>query len=448
MEDKTLYLVILVLLFLIIPPATCLTGTMNMSSDSSGGGLALYSVKLFNATINSPKNMTVLTDLEQHSVYVSRAGASTGSTWTSSSSTPFTASISRNNGTFQIGSGTFTATYVKNSSPSVAYYDLLLEFDDWDTKIIHDKTIYHVNLSYNALSLGISPTYANPNYFYPTGYTNYNTSVWFMIPVTTATAGYTPMSEDNKKTTVFNYQYDPLPSMGPPYADFECNNDWRGETSPFDLACINNGYNYTEDSCSWTVYYPNSTQTYSDSVCDGFDGLTLTTAGFYGVGLYLCNDSDECDFELKENYITILGALPQPNVTPTVVPNTTPIVLISTLQPTLQEIINRTEYRSTIESTVIGNITSPYLDFVDNWTDSLIAWLDQLSENINWPLVNITSTLEDALEMFQTLFDSQYTKANLFMYWIGIFFAMIPESVMALISYKLIIEILKAVLET
>lgn len=239
------------------------------------------------------------------------------------------------------------------------------------------------------------------------------------------------------------------PVTGTPQAEFECNNDWRGEPAPFDLACVNNGYNYTTQAggCSWTVYYPDDSTQYSDSDCSGFTDLTLQP-GIYDVGLQLCNDNDECDFELKTDYVLVLGGLITPNVTPTIYPNVTQIPLIPTLSPTLMIIINRSDYRSTIEETLIGNITAPYLDFMDDWAESWIDWVDQFSNQVNWPLITITELIEDVLEHVQDSFDDQFEKAQIFMYWTGAMLIVIPASVWALINYKLLIEILKAFLET
>jgi len=240
------------------------------------------------------------------------------------------------------------------------------------------------------------------------------------------------------------------PVTGNPISDFTCNADWDGEYAPFNLACTNTGTNYTEfeGGCSWTVYYPNSSTTYSDDTCSGFSGLGLVNPGRYSVGLQLCNDVPTCDFELKNDYVLILPALVLPNVTPTIYPNVTQVPMIPTFSPTLQEIVNRSEYRSTIEETLIGNITAPYLDFVDGWADSWISWVDQLSSQLNWPIIQMTDLLEDVLEQVQDSFDSQYAKARVFLYWIGAMLVVIPASVWTLINYKLLIEILKAFMET
>jgi len=235
------------------------------------------------------------------------------------------------------------------------------------------------------------------------------------------------------------------PPLNPPISDFSCNNAWYGETAPFDLSCANEGSGYS--SCSWTVYWPDEIQTYSDSECDGFTDLTLTAPGNYDVGLMLQNTAGS-DFELKRDYVLILGGGVTPNVTPTIIPNATPIPLFQTLSPTLSPIINSTEYRVVIENTVIGNLTAPLLDFMDDWTDSLKSLVTEITNFIGFPIVSLTDIILEVLDIYQTAFDNLAGPAVLFLYWVGLMFAVIPVSVWWLINYKLVIEIIKAVLET
>jgi len=235
-----------------------------------------------------------------------------------------------------------------------------------------------------------------------------------------------------------------LPSLTLPVASFTCNNNWFGDPAPFGLECENTGYNGT--SWIWTLTAPSGSTV--ESYEEDYEESILNTPGRYSLSLNATNSAGS-DIEYCIDCYLILGNTTViPNVTPTINPNATPVPMIPTFNPTLQQIINRSEYRSTIEETLIGNITAPYLDFIDTWTESWIAWVDQLSIQLNWPIIKMTELLEDVLDHAKDSFDSQYSKASIFLYWIGAMFVVIPASVWVLINYKLLIEILKAFMET
>jgi len=227
-----------------------------------------------------------------------------------------------------------------------------------------------------------------------------------------------------------------------PSADFECNNNWFGDPAPFGLECDNLGFNGT--SWVWTLTGPSGSTV--ESYHEDYEESILNTPGRYSMSL---NTSNEWGYDVftRTDYILILPAEPLPNVTWTVIPNATPVPLIPTFAETLQPIINRTDYRSVINSTLIGNITAPYLDFMDDWGDSLIDFIVEFLTNLS-PLTGITSIITEVVDEFQDSFDSLSTPAKLFLYWIGVMFAMISPSVWLLINYKLVIEIIKGILET
>lgn len=209
-------LMCLLLIVCIIPFASAITATYNTSTDSGGGGLGLYSNQLFNISVMSPANLTNLQNIQQDWVYGTRfafgsTGAGTGS-WDSTKSVPFTASISRTTGSnIPVGSGTITATYRYNNSPSFAYYDLDASFSTWNNTPTTDLSWTRVNLSYDGASLNFIPSYRNPTYYIPPGSTAYNTSGWFQITTPTEnTAGYSPMSYAGKTMRMI-YTHTPPP---------------------------------------------------------------------------------------------------------------------------------------------------------------------------------------------------------------------------------------------
>jgi len=139
---------------------------------------------------------------------------------------------------------------------------------------------------------------------------------------------------------------------------------------------VNESADYTDPP--WTVQLPNRLGTWDMML------KASNSAGY--------------DWEIKEEYISTMEF---PCWTPTAVPSMTSAIWTNITTP------NMTAIRGDITALlIIGNMTAPFLDQIDDWTDLLSRTLTTLSALLLFPIVAINNELQDVTSIFMNIFDT------------------------------------------
>jgi len=157
-------------------------------------------------------------------------------------------------------------------------------------------------------------------------------------------------------------------------------------------------------------------------------------AGTYSVTHYAINGP-------VSSSITKTFTLSAPaNITPTA--NVTAIATLATIPTGVGEIVNSTNFRSSITSTSIGNLTGPYLDLVDSGGNAAKTFGLSVISILVIPFSYITPNIQYALDLVSSLIIEFASFGHWILVALGIVIAGLPLEVQGLVTYGLVCQIL------
>lgn len=209
------------------------------------------------------------------------------------------------------------------------------------------------------------------------------------------TAGSVHMTTNGGNLAAGTYKTYTGTAINPPDAGYLTTASTCYNTGEAFTVTQNSGSGTEPITYTWTLYdgeTPLQTQEYTGSsgLEHTFDALWVT--GDYGVQLDVHNVAGD-DFVYIEDFINVsqVCLYNETNITPLVIP---------TMGFQNITLINKTYYREEINGTLIGNITAPVLDFVDDIGDSITGFMQQVMGYMTFPL----TLLLDALLTVHTIF--------------------------------------------
>ena len=171
--------------------------------------------------------------------------------------------------------------------------------------------------------------------------------------------------------------------------------------------------------------------------------FTANQLGYYSV-IHLAQNSWGADEKDKDLYISA-GLLP--NVTPTPTPTPVPVRTYTTIAPvqTLSQagitIINKTDYKNAITSTILGNFTSGYTNVVDSLGNTIDNFGVNVTSIVLIPFGYITPNIKTAAGEFKNVTTPLIVTSSMLTMAIGILLGSLPEILISIITVVLVCDI-------